>query len=786
MLRALGLSRGAASEPPSRSSSSVSVNLLDEAIALEHALRAMDLLMDDRIAEAEKIISVGDSTFFKLARGVIAFIEATLGFEPDVIKKASEALYEAEEAATADRQRAVKAGYKTSAQFPPGLEYAVVYAESQLLGAITLFLSESVIDTAKALLKLRRAYQTLDDVYRQMKTANYKSAFIDATTLASSSTPNLHATNNGNSTAANSAAPSLSQKPSLASIKTSSSVSSSSTTSKSTTSTRNKHKKGNDDDDDGILTIERFRNPEVSEKARMFERIRLERSSAHALKTSSHDEVEDFITRKLQEIQLKNQKPSSTTVAGQEAVDEYIISAVNACYGILQLVISILPPGLGKVLSIVGFRGSKDESLRLLWHAVESLNIHGALGLLALLQYYDGPTQVSDINLPEKEGQPSFEELDAEPLPEDDDMLFTTAPDPDDQAATKRRLRVGLRRARKHFAKGALWQLQEGRMEASRGRLREAIAIMDDTSRGPINLRQVEGLMLFDKSMFIVTIHGFEVAADNFIRLIDLNTWSHMFYTYLSAVCHVEIYRKYKHTDPERAAASKKLAAEAMDRAPSFLGKRKFMAKTMPFDVFTLRKLNQWKATAKANKIHIVDAIGTSPIHEVIYFWNGFGRMLPQDLEESISLLGYTADPKAPHSFNDGSDKDIIEENEDEALIRYLLQSISLRSLGKVEEGFELLKTKVISKIYVETPNRGHYPSGLPKVHFTKTNHDPWVAPCAVYELAVFVWQQEGVKSIQKVRDYLDIAHSWGDDYELSTRVGLKIKTAVTRLENIE
>lgn len=800
MFRALGFGKGSVSEPSSRSASTVSLNLLDDAIALEHALRSMDLLMDDRIDEAQRILANGNSTFSKLARGVINFIEATLGFEPEAIKKASDSLWEAEEAATTERQRAIKSGVKTSSLFPPGLEYAVVHAEAQLLGAITLFLSESVIDSAKALLKLRRAYQTLDEVHKQMKTANYQSTRLDPSMLTSGSTPNLANDSSfssdaktrpksaGNPNAVSSSAsssksgsgsstPSLNTKPSVASIRTNSSISSSSTTSKSKPKSKSK-KPFSEDDDDGILTIASLQNPEISEKARMFQRARLQR---HKRLNGSEKENEDFITQALAELEFTEHHGKR---AGQEAVDEYIISAVNACYGILQLVISILPPGVGRVLSIVGFRGSKEEGLALLWHSVESLNIHGAIGLLALLQYYDGPTQFSDIQLPPKKGQTTVDIN--EPLPEGDELLAGPPPDADDQAATKRRLRVALRRASRHFSHGALWQLQEGRMEASRGRLREAIAIMDDTSRGPINMRQVEGLMLFDKTMFIVTIHGYERAAQNFIKLIDLNTWSHMFYTYLSAMCQVEIYRKYKKSDPAKAEKAKKLASEALDRAPSFLGKRKFMAKTMPFDVFALRKLNQWKATAKQNKCHIIDAVSTSPIHEIIYFWNGFGRMLPEDLEKTLTLLGYAAEPKTQFSFNSGTDKDIVEEIEDESLIRYLLQSVALRNLGRVEEGYDLLKTHVLPKIYVDAPNKGTYPSGLTKVHFSKAHRDPWVAPSAIYETAVYEWKIGGPENIQRARDYLDMAHSWADDFELSTRVGLKIKSAISRLENVD
>lgn len=761
MFRALGFSRGSANEPPCRTSSSTSVNLLEDATAIEQALHAMDLLMDDRVAEAQAIIDKNNTTFFKLTKGVISFIEATLGFEPDAIKKASNDLYQTEEAALADRNRAIKSGIKSSSHFPPGLEYSVVYAEAQLLGAITLLLSESMLDTAKALLKLRKAYQTFNDVYSQMKTAKSMSGFGNMP-MASISTPIL-------------ASSTLKKKTSTASMSTASSASI------SIKKNLRKYKPEFDaDKDDGILTPESLQNPEIAERLRLFHRARMDRYQLldGTSEKTQHDIDEAFANMDL--------RASNGKRAGEEAVDEYIVSAVNACYGILQLTISILPPSISRILSVVGFHCSRNDGIELLWHSVENLNIHGAIGLLVLLQYFDGPTQVTDIQLPRKSDSAEINNND--PLPENDDILMSPSPDPDDPAATKYRLRVALRRASRHFSHGALWQLQEGRMEASRGNIREAIKIMDDTSRGPINMRQLEGLMLFDKTMFIVTLHGYEQASKNFIRLIDLNSWSHMLYRYFSAMCHVEMYRQKKLSNPQQADQHKQLAAEGLEEVPSFLGKRKFMAKAMPFDLYVLRKLNQWKVNADELGCNIVDAISVSPIHEVIYFWNGFGRMLPDDLEAAMQQLSYSGEPGSPFALDSAEDSKLTDrcpEVKEDSFTRYLLQSVVLRNQGKVQEGYDLLKTHVLSKVCYETPNNGHYPSGLSKVTFYKKPRDPWVPPSAAYEAAIFEWTLAGTANVARVRDYLDMASSYGDDYELSTRVGLRIKGALSKLQDL-
>lgn len=603
------------------------------------------------------------------------------------------------------------------------MEYSVAYAEAQLLGAITLFLSESVIDSAKALYKLRKAFQTFDEVNKQLTSSNLKSTLSSG---MASSTPNLSFTHTGNIRSQSSSA-SLKPNGSKSGLK-----------------------------DNGIISLESLKNPEIAARAKKFQQARMQR--ANLLTGGESDR--DLISQAISDLSLDTNKHKR---AGQDTVDEYITSAINACYGLLQLVISIIPPGLGRVLSIVGFYGDKEEGLTKLWKATSHINIHGSIALLALLQFYDGPTQVSGFN-PTRTAtaSPEVEDFGDNPIPTD----------VSDLAQTKKCLRIALTQAREHYSKGPLWQLQEGRMKASEGKLREAVAIMDDTSRGPINLRQVEGLMLFDKTMFIVSLHGYETAAPNFLQLIELSSWSHMFYTYLSGISQVEIYRANKVKDPKKANEALLLAKACFEKSPSYMSKRKILSRPMPFDTFVLRKLNQWKEAVATKRISFVDAIGTSPAHEVIYFWNGFGRMPQEELERSLEILEYSA--TAP-----------LKEIEDEEIIRHLLTSVVLRHLNRVEEGYELLKSKVLPKIYHNTPAKGYYKSGIPKVTFNRKHRDPWVAPSAIYEMAVFEWTLHGSEKISLVRDYLEMANSWGDDFELSTRVGLKIKSALSRLEDV-
>ena len=533
-----------------------------------------------------------------MARGVITFIEATLGFEPEAIKKATNTLQDCEQAAYKEHQQALHSGFSSSSLFPPGIEYSVVYAEAQLLGAVTLFLSESVIDSAKALYKLRKAYQTLEEVNKQVSISN---SHPSLTTYQSIQTSVSH------------------KSFTLGRWKSRSSVSGRS---------EKEYK-------DGLLTPETLKNSEVAAKAKKYYQARLER-----LKILTNEDLEFQISQAAQDSMSLNHYHK---LAGQDTVDEYITSAINACYGILQLIISVIPPGIGRLLSVVGFHGNEVNGLTMLWRATNQMNIHGAIALLALQQFYDGPTQTSDFEAP-KTSDFSPESSSELSYSNDQEIII---PDLNDIKDVKRKLKLALHNASKLYSRGALWQLQEGRTKATEGDIRGAVEIMNDTSRGPINLRQVEGLMLFDKSMLMILLHDYQRCSTNFLKLIELSSWSHMLYTYLSAMCKVEIYRAHKVDNSEKAQIAKEEAGKLLEMAPSHLAKKKILSKPMPFDKFVLRKINQWKEVAAASRIHIVDAIGTSPIHEIVYFWNGYRHMPRDDLELALKLLGYTGDRKS-------------------------------------------------------------------------------------------------------------------------------------------
>ncbi|KAK9452985.1 outer membrane protein Iml2/Tetratricopeptide repeat protein 39 [Dipodascopsis uninucleata] len=656
----------------SSSKSSEPLNAKSEAQSLIKSLEAMDCIMADDLVQAKKILSdqANKSSFSLLGKGVLTFIEATLGFEADVIKDATEKLHKADVSASSDRVKAQKSGFCQSS-YGSGTEYYLAMAEAHLMGAVVLFLNESAIGSIKGFYKLRRAYQILADIHDHDMSEH---------------SPNL-------------------------------------------------------EDDDGSSEFQDEEEAALEESLKKLEEVDLEKD--FPVEAVDNNTVRSSQPERKYIPLMKRQNMSPT--------DEYIQSGVNLCFGLLQLVISMIPPVLGRILSIIGFRGDLEASLHMLWEASTSENIHGALALLTLLLYYTGPAQVCDI---EQTGD----------------------------AFPRERLTTALAKTRKRYPKSALWILQEARMQGITGDLRQSIATLEQPVK--IQMRQIEALIEFEKAMCYLDLHDFEKSAKSFLLLTTLNTWSHALYNYVAGVCYVELYRSaVREENPSEAKIKKfrKIAEELLSKAPTLIGKRKLIGRAMPLEIYLQRKVRKWATRAsRLPSVSFIDCIGTSPANEIIYFWNGFKRMPREGLEKSLCELSYhyVKNPTTVSPSNISNNSQFYEKQAskfaflkdvDECGVKSLLESIVLRNMGFSDQGLKLLEDEV-----------------LPIQRASLKGNEDWIPPCALYERGVFEWFISGSEGAAEIHNWLSKAALCGYDYELSTRIGVRIQTGIETVKNIE
>jgi hypothetical protein len=146
------------------------------------------------------------------------------------------------------------------------------------------------------------------------------------------------------------------------------------------------------------------------------------------------------------------------------------------------------------------------------------------------------------------------------------------------------------------------------------------------------------------------------------------------------------MYRDLKTSDPKTATVHREKAVELFKKAPTLAGKKRFMAKQMPFDVYVTRKVQKWEGRAKEWDVDFIDAIGVSPVEEMIYLWNGSKRMSISELETSLANLDWQR-TRHPEKH---------EANLDEVAIQSLLMASILRNLGRFDDARKTLQEDIL------------------------------------------------------------------------------------------
>ncbi|KAI9711936.1 MAG: Mitochondrial outer membrane protein iml2 [Chrysothrix sp. TS-e1954] len=758
-----------ASPAASQAGKSSRLSVEDEIKDLESATGAVEHIMNDDIHVANEVLDKGDSAYHQVGRAITTFLQAAMGVEKDVMKQASERLAAAESVASSQQQLSIRdpLAYKSSI-YAPGTEFALMHAQVQIMAAVVGVMSESLTESIKGFYKVRKAFMTLDSIH-EMEKQYLKKSGINVEEFEKSEMPG------GKSNVED-----------LDEV-----------TTETNGMPESKDGRTNEDDDDDYFQDANDTTPDNS-TSRSPSKQATPRASKDLKRASKPVSATSRRSSKAPSLQpTKSSSPFTT-----HPIDRFIHSSNSLQFGILLLLISLIPPAFSPLLTILSFRGDRTRGLSLIWRTASNgatNDVNAAIAALTLLEYY----AIIAVDITPSSSYP------------------------------KTQLTSLLLTMRARYPNSKLWYIQEARVLSSAKRLEEGVAILTNSEKVPKSpLKQTEALQAFETALDTMYLHRYDDCATWFRKLPELNNWGPAVYYYIAGAAHVELYRIHKHggTLPHRdpvadhatpihvppgdEPTAKLHASKAMEcfaQIPKYAGKKRLLARQLPFDMFVARKHAKWTATASARAIPFIDAIGVSPVEEMIFLWNGHARMREVHLHESLRRLAFSdagrdADPVVesgiiPQSPVPGSSAQTQELAMDERALLALLRGVVYRHLGHVQQARSMLNQRVVAAAPY---------AALKKIE----NGERWIAPLTRYELAVGYWQEaeredrggakgeaegvaEGVAAGQAkgepqahrqklerhtLRLLEEVAH-W-ESFELEARMGMKVSVGRETLRN--
>jgi hypothetical protein len=289
-----------------------------------------------------------------------------------------------------------------------GSEYTLCIALCLLMSAVVSFLNESVVESLKGAYKLRKSYQLLHKMFDMI-------VDVDGTEPVD---PN------------GSTHP---DKPQF-------------------TVSDNSSDSDSDDFVDATDDIADLANPITLPES--LETMTIADGETHSEQASLHVRTDDVLDTRPSSSSAAPVTPTiarSTSVAtvstfheipmppqsDSTLTDQTIYSGTLMALGSIMLLISLLPPSLSRILSIIGFRGSRSQALSMLWKVSSQPGPFGSLGTFVLGSYYGNIVQNSDIVSDEMTAQGG------------------------NGGATLEKLHVSIVGVRKRYPSSALWAVEE-------------------------------------------------------------------------------------------------------------------------------------------------------------------------------------------------------------------------------------------------------------------------------------------------------------------------------------
>ncbi|KAH9952147.1 hypothetical protein B0H21DRAFT_817869 [Amylocystis lapponica] len=405
--------------------------------------------------------------------------------------------------------------------------------------------------------------------------------------------------------------------------------------------------------------------------------------------------------------------PTSTSIVVAEdgSIDELIMSGAAfvrcrlraSLFAMLfNLVFSLLPAKIRGVVGFLGFQSDRKLALRALAVSAAKSDVHSVFAGLSLMTYHGVVLLLSGYQA--------------------------------DEAHIIKQYRAIVDKLSARYPTGSLWILNRAKILRMSHDPEGAIKVLQD-GLDPDRARtfaQADGLLIFELAWTLLSQRRYQESADTFIRMTEINSWSHGTYFFL-------------------AAGNYQKAEEMFEAIPALLNK-KIGGKDLPTEVFIKKKLAFYREKQKrltGSEKDYVKCMKISPAEELGIFWNTHARITTDTAEahirewSALTPVPTIASPyievsaSVPTSLSSPPDID----TPDELAIRALLLGICHRTAGAYPAARAFLTD-------------AHARQGAVKV-------STWVGGVTLFELAVLELRECQARTESSEVDGGDATKAW-------------------------
>ncbi|KEP50139.1 outer membrane protein IML2 [Rhizoctonia solani 123E] len=590
---------------------------------LTAASNGFKLLLNDDVDGAKKLFGEGDSAFHLLGLGVVDFLKAALGMEEDLMPGAVKSLTDAEAGSKAAAKAARLSKGSAPSRYPVGMEHEICQADATVLLGLTQALSESYMGYLQCMYSLNSAHGKFSKMYKQVFPHGLGSYGTPAQT------------------------PSVSRKTSTLNVASSMPASGIQTPGSGASSAASSIVNGKSGASTPVIPVSRPSGGGFLSR------------------------LTSKVTQSTPTLPVTHADNAATVPEGP--IEELIVAGAAFGYGLFNLVFSLLPNKVKKVVGFLGYQSDRRLGLEALHVAAGVENdVHSSFAAYLVLMTYNG-------------------------------VILLLAGWQADEERIVRQYREMLISVEGKYPHGSLWILNRAKLERMTGHPDKAIEILREglSPLRAMKFQQADALLMFELAWTLLADRQYEDAAQSFLKIIEMNTWSHATYTYIAAGCYLALAKD----QPEFKVKARAL----LDLLPNLLDRKKIGGKDLPTEVFIQKKIDFYKRkhvrrAGPGTENDYIESIFISPAEELAIFWNTHSRITPTIAQAHIDILVALSPPVISTPNSSGGEQNPELDTVDELVVRDLLLGILYRVVGdyalsrKYLEAVPLRETEVEGK----------------------------------------------------------------------------------------